>query len=90
MKPKDVIYFGLGAILLTKDKMEEKVKKMCEKGKDEKSEFERFSREARERADKEIKRIEEGLGARIKEEVDRLGLATKDDLEELKARFKKT
>jgi polyhydroxyalkanoate synthesis regulator phasin len=89
MKPVDLLYMGLGAAFLAKDKFEEFVDEMEKRGEMSRSEAKNFLEDAKARALKE----EEALNVRIRDELkkvlDGMGLATKEDVAELKALLEK-
>ena len=81
---KDLLYTGIGAAALLKEKVEAEVKKLEDEGKlkttDAKSFMESIEKKGKEEEDK----IKEQLKSALKEVIDELGLATKEDLEKLK------
>ncbi|MHC1788195.1 phasin family protein [Solidesulfovibrio sp.] len=89
MKPVDLLYMGLGAAFLAKDKFTEVIDELEKRGEVSRDEAKRFLDDAKSRA----KHEEEAVAARVREEVrkvlEEMGLATKDDIAELKALLKK-
>ena len=85
MKPVDLLYMGLGAAFLAKDKFEAFVDDLEKRGELSKTEAQKFLDDAKARAKQE----EEAVNARIREELRKvlegMGLATKQDIAELKA-----
>ena len=85
MKPVDLLYLGLGAAFLAKDKVGEVLADLEKRGQLSREEAQKFFDDAKTRAKQE----EEALAARIRDEVKKvltdMGLATKDDIAELKA-----
>lgn len=85
MKPTDLLYIGLGAAFMAKEKIEAQLKDLEQLGTISREELAKFMEEAGQRAKQE----KEALDARIKEKVAEAiresGLATKDDIAELKA-----
>jgi len=85
MKPVDLLYMGLGAAFLAKDRFDEVLNELETRGQISRDEAKNFLSDAKNRAKQE----EEALAARIREEVkkvlEEMGLATKDDIAELKA-----
>ena len=85
MKPTDLLHIGLGAAFMAKEKIEAQLKDLEQLGTISKDELNRFVEEAQQRAKQET----EALDARIKEKVAEaareLGLATKEDIAEIKA-----
>lgn len=84
MKPSDLLYIGLGAAFMAKEKIESQLKDFEQIGTINREELNKFLEEAGQRA----KREKEALDARIKEKVTEAiretGLATKEDIAELK------
>ena len=89
MKPVDLLYMGLGAAFMAKDKMQEFLDEMEKRGALSQSEAKTFLEDAKARALKE----EEALNVRIRDELkkvlDGMGLATKEDVAEIKALLEK-
>jgi len=89
MKPVDLLYMGLGAAFLAKDKFEEFVDEMEKRGEMSRTEAKNFLEDAKARAQQE----EEAVNARIHKELQKvlegMGLATKEDIVELKALIEK-
>lgn len=81
---KDILYTGIGAAALLKEKVEEEIKKLEENGKiktdDAKSFLESIEKKSKEEEDKVKEKIKEAL----REVMDELGIATKGDIEKLK------
>lgn len=86
---KDLIYAVIGATTLLKERVEEEVKKLQEQGKlkgdDAKSFLESIEQKGKEEDDK----FKEKLKSTLKEIIDELGLATKEDLQSLKEELSK-
>ncbi|MEA4858151.1 MAG: hypothetical protein AAGU21_22540 [Solidesulfovibrio sp.] len=89
MKPVDLLYMGLGAAFLAKDKFEAFVEDLEKRGDMSRAEAQNFLEDAKSRAKQE----EDALRARIREElrgvVSDMGLATKDDIAALRALIEK-
>ena len=85
---RDLIYAGIGAMSVLKEKVEAEVKKLEDEGKlkttDAKSFLESIEKKGKEEDDK----LKEKLKSTLKEIIDELGLATKADLEKLKEDLK--
>lgn len=81
---KDILYTGIGAAALLKERVEEEIKKLEENGKiktdDAKSFLESIEQKGKEEEDKFKSKLKEALH----EVMDELGLATKADIEKLK------
>ena len=65
MKPVDLLYIGLGAAFLAKDKFDEALDALEKRGELSRTEAEAFLKDAKARAQKE----EEALAERIREEL---------------------
>lgn len=90
MKPMDIVYLGLGAAYLAKDRFDGLLKQLEDKGEVSREELKKLADEARERGEKERSRFESEIKAKVKEAVSEMGLATKEDVEELKKLIKKS
>lgn len=81
---KEIFFTGLGGAVLLKEKVEQELKALEEKGKikteDAKSFLESLEQKGKDEDDKLKQKIKEIL----KEALDELGVATKDDLAKLK------
>jgi len=76
---KDILYTGLGMGVVLKEKVESEIKKLEEEG------VESLSSKGKE----EEERIKELFKTSIKEVIDELGLATKEDIQKLKDELSK-
>jgi len=88
MEAKDLLYFGLGAAFLARDKLKERIKKLEDRGELSKEDAKKFVQDAKERAKKEQEAIDSRIQKKIKETIHEVGLVTKEDLEELKTLIK--
>ncbi|GAB7082157.1 phasin family protein [Megalodesulfovibrio paquesii] len=88
MLPKDLLYIGLGAAYMAKDKMDDLLSDLEERGKLSREEAEKFLDDAKERAAKERSDLEASIKGALREAVADLGLATKEDIESLKKLIK--
>ncbi len=86
---KDLIYTGLGGALLAKERVEKELEKLHEKGRLSKKELEEVLDKMKAKGEAEESRAKEELKAMLREVVDELGLATKEDLEALKQSLKR-
>jgi len=86
---KELLYFGVGSALLAKEKVEEELQKLVDKGKVSKDEVKKILEEAKKRGEEEEKRAKREMKRLIKEAIKELGLATKKDIEELKKLLEK-
>ena len=85
---KELLHVSLGAGLLLKDKVEQEVKKMEESGKIKTDDAKSFLESIEQKGKEEEQKNKEKLKSMLKEIIDDLGLATKDDLEKLKQELK--
>ena len=81
---KSVIYAGFGAAAIMKESVEEEIKKLQEKGKIKADDAQSFLNSLQNRGEEEETKLKDMLKNSIKEVIDELGLATKDDIEKLK------
>jgi len=85
---KELIFTGLGAGVLFKEKVEDELKKLEEKGKIDSSDIKGFIESLEKKGKDEEENFKNHLKDSIKEAIDELGLATKDDLKKLKKDLK--
>ncbi len=85
---KDLIYTGIGAAMVLKEKVEAEVKKLEEEGKLKTTDAKSFLESIEQKGKDEEKRFKEQLKATLKEVIEELGLATKADLQKLKEDLK--
>ena len=81
---KSMIYAGFGAAAIMKESVEEEIKKLQEKGKIKADDAQSFLNSLQNRGEEEETKLKDMLKNSIKEVIDELGLATKDDIEKLK------
>jgi polyhydroxyalkanoate synthesis regulator phasin len=85
---KNLIYAGIGAAVVMKEKVEEEVKKLEDQGKIKTTDAKSFLESIEKKGHAEQERVKEELKSTLKEIIEELGLATKTDLEKLKADLK--
>ncbi len=85
---KELLFTGVGVAAVLKEKVEEELTKLEEKGKIKKDDAKSFLESLEKQGKEEDEKIKENLKSTLKEIVDELGLATKEDLEKLKAELK--
>ncbi|EHJ47964.1 hypothetical protein DFW101_1958 [Solidesulfovibrio carbinoliphilus subsp. oakridgensis] len=85
MKPVDLLYMGLGAAFMAKDKMQEFLDEMEKRGALSQSEAKTFLEDAKARARKQEEAACSCLRDELRKTLEGLNLATKDDIAELKA-----
>lgn len=81
---KDILYTGLGGALLLKERVDEEIEKLQEKGKLSKEDAEKFLEKLQTRGEEEEKQIKKQIKEALKEVIDEMGLATRADIEALK------
>lgn len=79
--------FGIGVISLTQEKLDEFTAEMIKKGEMNREEGKKFVREVWSEREKQVKDIEDKINEKVKETLDRSGVAMKSDLEGLKKRI---
>jgi len=85
---KELLYTGIGATVLAKEKVEEELKKLQENGKIKTDDAKSFIESIEAKGKEEDEKIKEQLKNTLQEIVDELGLATKKDIEKLKQELK--
>ena len=81
---KDILYTGLGGAVLLKERIDEEVKKLEERGKLSKEDADKFLEKLQTRGEEEEEKLKEKIKEALKEVIDEMGLATKEDIEALK------
>jgi len=85
---KDLIYTGIGAALVLKERVESEVNKLEEQGKLKKEDAKQLLDTMEQKGKEEELKFKEQLKATLKEVIDELGLVTKADLQALKEDLK--
>lgn len=85
---KELLYTGMGAAVILKEKVEEEMKKLEEKGKINRDDAKSFLDSIEQRGKEEDEKLKAKLKETLKEIIEELGLATKSDLEKLKEDLK--
>ncbi len=81
---KNILYTGVGAAFLTRDKIEEVRAELVEKGKMTKDEGKEFVDEVLKKSDSARDQLELWLNRQVEDRVKQLNLATSDELAELR------
>lgn len=81
---KEILYTGLGGALLLKERVEEEVEKLQEKGKLSKEDADTFIEKLKTRGEEEEEKLKTHIKDALKEVIDEMDLATKSDIEALK------
>ena len=85
---KELIFTGLGGALVLKEKIEEELTKLEEKGKHDTKDVKSFLESLEQKGKESDEKFKAELKSTMKEIIDELGLATKEDLEKLKEDLK--
>ena len=86
---KDLITIGLGGALLVKEKVEEELSELVDKGKLNKEDAQNFIDKAKVKGEEEEKEFKSHLKEVIKETLEEMGVATKEDIKKLIKEMKK-
>jgi len=85
---KDLISLGVGSALLAKEKVEEELKELIDKGKMSKEDAQKLIEKAKAKGEEQEKALKEEIKRSLREVMEEMGLATKEDLEKLKDELK--
>ncbi|AXX89947.1 MULTISPECIES: hypothetical protein [Arcobacter] len=85
---KELIFTGLGGALVLKEKIEDELKKLEEKGKLDTKDVKSFLESLEQKGKESDEKFKAELKSTLKEIIDELGLATKEDLQKLKEDLK--
>ena len=84
---KNVLYTGLGAAFLTKEKIEELRKDLIEKGKLSQDEGKLFVDDLIRKSEKAKDQLDLWINKRVEDRINQLNLATKDEIAELRRKI---
>lgn len=85
---RELLYTGIGAASVIKEKVEEEIKKLEDEGKLKTDDAKTFLESIEKKGKEEEAKSKEKLKSTLKEIIEELGLATKDDLAKLKEELK--
>jgi len=85
---KELLHTGIGAAVILKQKVEDEMKKLEDEGRIETKDAKSFLESIETKGKEEEARIKEQFKSALKEVIDELGLATKEDLVKLKEDLK--
>ncbi|EQB39869.1 hypothetical protein M947_04630 [Sulfurimonas hongkongensis] len=85
---KELLHTGIGAAVILKQKVEDELKKLEDEGKIKTKDAKSFLESIETKGKEEEQRVKEQLKSTLKEVIDELGLATKEDLAKLKEDLK--
>ena len=84
---KELLHVGLGSVVVVKEKIEEELKVLQEKGKINSTDAKSFIESITQKGEEEDERVKAKLKEMLKEAIEELGVATKKDLEDLKSKL---
>ncbi len=84
---KNVLYAGIGAAFLTRDKIEELKTELVDKGKLSREEGKQFVDDLIQKSQRAKDELELWINKRVEEKIDQLDLATKDDIADLRRKI---
>jgi polyhydroxyalkanoate synthesis regulator phasin len=79
--------FGIGVISLTQEKAEEFTQEMIKKGEMNREEGKKFVRDVLSEKDRQVKDIENKINQKVRESLEKSGVAMKSDLEVLEKKI---
>lgn len=85
---KELIYTGLGGALILKEKVESELEKLKDDGKVDVKDIKSFLESLEQKGKESDEKFKDELKSTIKEILDELGVATKEDLQKLKEDLK--
>lgn len=81
--------FGIGAIAISQEKLDEFVQEMVKKGELNREEGKKFVIDVLSEKDRQLKEVEEKINKKVKDVVESSGVASKKDIEDLSKRMEK-
>jgi polyhydroxyalkanoate synthesis regulator phasin len=84
---KNMVYAGIGAAFLTKEKIEELKGELIEKGKMSQEEGKQFVDDLLRKSEKAKDQLDLWINKRVEDRVNQLNLATKDEIAELQRKI---
>lgn len=85
---KELLYTGAGMASIMKEKVEDELQKLEQSGKLKKEDAKSFLEKIEQKGKDEEQKNKEKIKSMIKEIVDELGLATKQDIQDIKEQLK--
>ena len=86
---RELLYTGLGGAVLLKERVDEEIKKLEEKGKLSKEDADKFLEQLQTRGEEEEEKLKAKIKESLKEVIEEMGLARKTDIEALQETLKK-
>lgn len=80
---QNIMYAGIGAATLTREKLEELQDELIEKGKMSRDEGKQFVDELRSKSEKAREQLDQWITRRVEDQVKQLNLASRDEIAEL-------
>ena len=80
---QNIMYAGIGAVTLTKEKLEELQDELIEKGKMSRDEGKQFVDELKSKSEKAKEQLDQWIARRVEDQVKQLNLASRDEIAEL-------
>ena len=80
---QNIMYAGIGAATLTKEKLEELQDELIEKGKMSRDEGKQFVDELKSKSEKAKEQLDQWIARRVEDQVKQLNLASRDEIAEL-------
>jgi polyhydroxyalkanoate synthesis regulator phasin len=84
---KELLHVGLGSAVVLKEKIEEELKALQEKGKINSTDAKSFIESITKKGEEEDEKLKEKIKEMLKEAIEELGIATKKDIEELRSKL---
>lgn len=84
---KELLHVGLGSVVVVKEKIEEELKVLQEKGKINSTDAKSFIESITKKGEEEDEKLKAKIKEMLKEAIEELGVATKKDLEDLKSKL---
>lgn len=84
---KELLHVGLGSVVVVKEKIEEELKILQDKGKINTSDAKSFLESVTKKGEEEDEKLKQKIKDMLKEAIEELGVATKKDIEELKSKL---
>ena len=84
---KELLHVGLGSVVVVKEKIEEELKVLQEKGKINSTDAKSFIESITKKGEEEDERVKAKIKEMLKEAIEELGVATKKDLEDLRSKL---
>ena len=84
---KELLHVGIGSVMVVKEKIEEELKVLQEKGKINTADAKSFLESVSKKGEEEDERLKAKIKNMLKEAIEELGVATKKDLEDLRSKL---